>query len=448
MGIDLFADTRRLAFLVLLASLVAGRFCRADHEWRVLDKHTDALAARIELIQEARCDIRLACFTIDSGLVVQTLREQLEARAADGVSVKLLVDGLPSRKSLESLRGCLAHGIEIRVFHPVAILRLDTINRRLHSKLMVIDGHAAILGSRNLTDRHFGLAESSFVDCDVLVRGPICQSIQDYFDNIWYSSSAVPLEQVCSGIVNLTSLNSERKQGKLPIDRLDCDSWQLDCLQNGRLNEDCDGEHWSSGESTQGMADGRNLSLWYDRTLRKSDRAMACQVERLVDSARNSLRIESPYPAFSRSFSAALRRAAKRGVRVSILTNSISSTDQMLTYAAYQNQKAIWLSAGVELYEYNGSEHLHSKTMIVDTCIAWVGSYNFDARSEHYNLELTLQVADPEFVKALSESMSQRQASSTQVGSLRCENFRSSSVQDRVKLRLFQAWMPILRPLL
>jgi phosphatidylserine/phosphatidylglycerophosphate/cardiolipin synthase-like enzyme len=209
---------------------------------------------------------------------------------------------------------------------------------------------------------------------------------------------------------------------------------------------DCQQEGEPIESMAHGLAAGKCLSLWYDRKISKADRTMASQVERLVDSARFEVCIESPYPAFSRAFSACLRRAARRGVRVTILTNSISSTDQILTHAAYQNQKAIWLGYGVQLFEYNGPDHLHSKKMVVDNCIAWIGSYNFDARSERLNLELALQVTDPEFVNALSGSMWQRQSSSTRVCKAGRENIRPASFRDRAKMRLFQAWMPILRP--
>ena len=108
----------------------------------------------------------------------------------------------------------------------------------------------------------------------------------------------------------------------------------------------------------------------------------------------------------------------------------------------------MWLRVGVKLFEYHGPDCLHSKKMIVDNAVAWIGSYNFDARSERWNLELVLQVAEENFVQGLAESMSRRQTFSAQVCRPDRRNLRSANVRDRLKLRLFQVWMPILRPLL
>jgi phosphatidylserine/phosphatidylglycerophosphate/cardiolipin synthase-like enzyme len=272
--------------------------------------------------------------------------------------------------------------------------------------------------------------------------------MQDYFDSIWYSSGSVPLEQIHPSLVCWKPSKSECKLQELGLVQTDHTLLELDSIEPSGVTADCWQENQAPVDLQRGLAENQQLTLWYDRTIKKTDRTMACQVERLVDSAQLEVCIESPYPAFTRSFSACLRRAARRGVRVLILTNSISSTDQILTHAAYQNQKAIWLAAGVDLFEYNGPDHLHSKKMIVDNCIAWVGSYNFDARSERLNLELVLQVTDPVFVDALSESMQQRKSLSSQACNLGCANVHTASLVDRSKLRLFQTLMPILRPLL
>ena len=112
------------------------------------------------------------------------------------------------------------------------------------------------------------------------------------------------------------------------------------------------------------------------------------ELRALLDGARESVIVESPYLVPTRGLREGLRRAIARGVRVRILTNSLASTDNLWPQAGYVGDKDDLVKSGVELWEYVGPECLHSKNAVIDGETVIVGSYNLDPRSQRLNREL------------------------------------------------------------
>ena len=53
------------------------------------------------------------------------------------------------------------------------LLRLFSVNRRMHNKAWIADGRIAVVGGRNIGDEYFSAAaDTNFVDLDALVVGP------------------------------------------------------------------------------------------------------------------------------------------------------------------------------------------------------------------------------------------------------------------------------------
>jgi putative cardiolipin synthase len=88
-----------------------------------------------------------------------------------------------------------------------------------------------------------------------------------------------------------------------------------------------------------------------------------------------------------------------RGVKISVLTNSLSSNDMVMAQAAYGQYRKKILDIGVELFELRGDatiaasddairSNLHSKFLIFDDEVVFIGSLNLDPRSLYLNTEL------------------------------------------------------------
>jgi putative cardiolipin synthase len=102
-----------------------------------------------------------------------------------------------------------------------------------------------------------------------------------------------------------------------------------------------------------------------------------------------------------------LGKLVKRGVRVTVLTNSLAATDVGAVHAGYQRYRKALLEAGVRLYELKPEaiEHerekrgggitgsrasLHAKTFVFDRRAVFIGSLNLDPRSIQLNTEIGL----------------------------------------------------------
>lgn len=421
----------------MLLAICMATFVSAD-EFALLANHHDALQRRISIIQQAEGDISLACYRVDSSEIPMALLSLLRERAQSGVRVRVIVDGFISRIPQDVQRHLAVGGVQIRVFHPLFKGRPDWLNRRMHCKLLVVDKSAMIIGSRNLTDHHFGLQDTSFVDCDAYITGNTCHQAAEYFEWLWQSpdvspigdcpsANAEPKKATCKRCVSSAEGEPTETLARLP-------------LRTGALCDD-------PLDSTSIFIDPTELCLLHDRDQKKSQLSLAKKIIALIDSAQHTLTIESPYPAFSNVFMDALERATRRGVTIVLLTNSLRSTDQVIVYAAYQNQKSALLRHGVRIFEFAGPEHLHAKGMVIDDRLAVLGSYNFDARSERLNLELCVLTTNCQAVSLIAQSMLRRQAHACRVlGPHAADVVGESGMARRAHMRSVQWFAPLLRP--
>ncbi len=388
---------------------------------RYLNSNRDAFQARVDLIEQATTQISLAYYAVDTDEVPTALIELLRQASLRGVDVRILVDGLISQLPSNFERYLRDAGIRMRVYHRPHEGNPRWLNKRLHNKMLMVDCQHLIIGSRNLEDQHFGVVEDcddSFVDCDAYLCGHIACQAQAYFDRIWSSQdvqSAPDRDSLGLDILNYrpigrTPWSEEWRDARGPIEYqqlLDQSISRAACRLNAEFQT---GRDWSSE-----TVPIENVRLLHDCRTDKSCQHMQRQIIELMDSARCSLVIESPYPAFTDAIRDAILSALDRGVHVTMLTNSLKSTDQLGVYAAYQNNKRRLLRRGVELYEYKGPGTLHTKAMVVDNHVTMIGSYNFDARSDRHNLEIAVAICGRESAEALRHLISCRIKRSEQI---------------------------------
>lgn len=430
-------DYTTVRFALILSMLLASSFAAAD-ELALLAKHHDAFQTRVEMIKQAESEISMTCYDIDSSAVPMALLQLLRERAQAGIRVRVILDGFMSRLPLETQKYLTCGGVDIKVFHPLFKGRPDWLNRRMHSKLLVVDRQVMVIGSRNLTDRHFGLEETNFVNCDCVISGCPCLHAACYFDSLWESPDACSLTQDKLSLLSLTRPSMHHPRTGAKIDA--SETLTRLTTKTGALND-----HFQSAVPYS-MAP-EEIQLLHDFDNKKSKRTMAKQVVELIDSAERTVVIESPYPAFSPSFMDAIKRAAGRGVSITIITNSLASTDQVIVYASYQNQKATLLKHGIKLFEFVGPDHLHAKGMVVDDQWALLGSYNFDARSEGLNLELCILTSNTQAIALINQSIGDRQRQTELVDQHYVVDLNGRpGITRRVHMRSSQLVAPLLRP--
>jgi putative cardiolipin synthase len=345
---------------------------------RILGTDREAAEARVEMALGAREELLVSAFIFGDDPFTLTSLGLLRDAARRGVRVRLIADAQWNHIPRAVQAHLKAEGIEIREYHPFRLDKPLWIVRRMHDKLVVADGGVLLAGGRNLESPYFGYGRQirvrNYVDLDLQVEGTAAAEARRYFLDLWESREVRPSRAKATP--------AEIREAAALLDHHK--TW-LDA----RIEEARNDPH----RAAPALAEAGPVRFLHDPVQqRPGELKVGDELGALLDAARESVVIESPYLVPTRAFRRGLRRALARGVRVRILTNSLDSTDNLWPQAGYAGPKAGLVKSGVELWEYQGPECLHAKAAVIDGETVVVGSYNLDPRSESLNSELALVV--------------------------------------------------------
>jgi putative cardiolipin synthase len=383
----------------MLMFSLATMAARAD-VFRLLEDPREGMQARVDVIQQAQNDISAVYFLAYDDRITQTALGLLRDARRRGVGrVRVVVDA-----NFQHIpRSVLAHlrdeHVEVRVYHPFTFRKLAWLFHRMHEKVVIVDGKRYITGGRNLAESYFGLKKRNYIDRDVYVEGASAADAQKYFEELWNSNDVRDL-----GDVRVSPSEKEKAARILDEAALGKKLEGFVTLNTGR--------DWSKG-----LPDAGEVRFLHDPIgFAKGDR-LAVRLSEVIDSAKSSVVIESPYLVPSREVLDLLRRKSAEGVNVQIVTNSLPACDGTLPYVAYIKYRHGLLGAGVDMREYRGPDTLHSKSLVIDGRIVLVGSYNIDKRSESLNTEVMAEVDDEGVARELLAAIGRHIDHSWAVGS-------------------------------
>ncbi len=417
-----------LAALAREAGVPAGRTAV-----RALPVSSYALDARLTLIRQAQVSLDLQTYLIGNDSTGRLLLRELRDAAARGVRVRLLLDDFYTDGMTELLLGLAAQpGVELRLFNPFAygretpIARLwnlltdfRRLNQRMHNKLFVADGTAAIVGGRNLADDYFFRShEGNFIDFEMLAVGALVPQLEAAFDTYWNSEHAWPVQAVARlglDTVELRDLFDRLTANDAPPpppvgpDLLGVPplSQTLRTPQHQMLVVDA-GCHADPPAKV-----GRRLAA--------GDATVMARFMTLVHEARTSLIMFSPYFVPGQRGLDSLREARRHGIEVAVVTNALGASDEPLVSLGYGQYREQLLAMGVQLYEISSARlhrdreigrllgssvgRLHAKVTLVDRQMVLLGSMNMDPRSADTNTELGVAVRSAEFAEQVARAM-------------------------------------------
>ena len=147
----------------------------------------------------------------------------------------------------------------------------------------------------------------------------------------------------------------------------------------------------------------------------------------LFRAARSEVLVVSPYFVPMPRMIDALTHANREGARVSVMTNSLATTDEPLVHHGYARYRGALLQMGAALYElmpasephpaWSGTEgargslgRLHAKVAVVDQRSLYIGSMNMDRRSAHCNTEVGLIIDSAELAHDVTRLLQREQA--------------------------------------
>jgi cardiolipin synthase len=335
----------------------------------------------LEAIRSARQSVQLEFYEVVPGEISRSIVDALIERARQGVAVHLVVDALGSFGTPNSFfDGLRQAGGQMHWYHPVRFKDLPFINRRTHRKMMVVDSRVGFMGGAGIADHWIksGKGKAPWRDTMFRVRGSAVLGMVSTLAQNWLE---------CSGEI-LT----------LPI-----------AIQQER------------GEDAA-------MSLVVPSTPEEGATQARVLYQVLLDSARESILITTPYFLPDRSARHALVRAMReRGVRVQIITNG-RHIDHPSIRQLSRSMELNLLRAGAEVYEYQPGM-IHAKVMIVDGCWSVLGSTNFDHRSFALNNEVNMAVVDRCLATDLQAQMAEDISRSKRVT---VERLRRRSLSTRI----------------
>ncbi|AGI22070.1 cardiolipin synthetase [Pseudomonas sp. ATCC 13867] len=320
----------------------------ANNHVRLLVNGKASFEAMFEAISAAKKVVLVQFFIIRDDALGQRLADLLLERAANGVDVFLLYDGigshaLPGRYAERLRQG----GVQVHAFSTGSgMLNRFQVNFRNHRKIVVVDGVRGFVGGHNVGVEYLGEKPplSPWRDTHIELRGPAVACLQECFAEDWYWASHT--------LPTLILPKAYEESGML-----------CQVVPSGPADPQ------------------ETCSLFFVE-------AINVAVERIW--------ITTPYFVPDEAVAAALRLAVLRGVDVRILLPS--RPDHRTVYAASSLYALEAVRAGIRIFRYQPG-FLHQKVVLIDRDGAAVGSANLDNRSFRLNFEIMVVTVDEGFAR-------------------------------------------------
>jgi len=324
---------------------------RSGNRVRLLENGEAYFPAVFEAIRAARREVIIETFIVFEDKVGLALQAELVAAARRGVEVDVLVDGFGSCDLTPAFCGPLAEaGVRLRSFDPASRIlgvRLNVL-RRMHRKIVVVDGSTAFVGGINFSADHLGdYGPEAKQDWAVELQGPIVDDIHRYV---------------------VAAIRPRRA--------------------------DLEAAAAASTSSPAGPAEA--LLLVRDNHRHRAD--IERHYRAAIRSARKQVLIANAYFFPGYRLLRELRRAAQRGVEVHLILQG--EPDMPIVKKAAELLYDHLQRDGVQVHEYC-KRPLHGKVAVIDDEWSTVGSSNLDPLSLSLNLEANVVIRDRAFADCL-----------------------------------------------
>ena len=296
--------------------------------------------ALLEELKKAEKFIFMEYFIIQEGYMWGKILEILVEKAAAGLDVRVMYDGMCEMSTLPADYWKLLEekGIHARPFAPILPVLSSHYNYRDHRKILVIDGKVAFNGGVNLADEYINRVErfGHWKDTAVMVKGDAARSFTLMFLQMWNIEEKTA---VYEPFLRDPGFAVENPSGYvIPYSDVP--------LDNDKVGE----------------------TVYMD----------------LLYRAGEYVHIMTPYLILDGELEAALKYAAQRGVDVKLILPGIP--DKKAAFALAKTHYRSLTEAGVEIYEYTPG-FVHAKVVVSDDERAVVGTINMDYRSLYHHFE-------------------------------------------------------------
>ncbi len=318
-------------------------------------------------IEQAQHSVYLQSYIFELDNTGLTVAQALQCAAQRGVQVHVLLDGFGCKElSPVFIAKMRQQGVELAIFRPKIspwTLKKNRL-RRLHRKLVVVDGVLAFVGGINIIDdMSVPGGHGPRIDYAVALQGPVAQEIALSMHRLW---RWVVWHQFKSVMHQIGPAKTFAQTVKVRY-------------------------------------------VLRDNILHRHDIEQAYL--QCIADAKHEILIANAYFVPGRRFRLALIEAAQRGVQVRLLLQGCIEYWVMLASHAFYSD---FLQHGIHIYEYKKS-FMHSKVAVFDGQIATVGSSNIDPFSLLLAYEANVFVDDKMFAQTLQQDLQAAIADGAQI---------------------------------
>ncbi len=305
-------------------------------------------------IRAARRHVNLEYYIYEPDNIGTALRDLLIEKARAGVEVRLLVDALGSKRlDKKFLAPLIDAGVRVGFFHRASLARIrPVINMRTHRKIVVCDDWTGFVGGINITDTEDErINANAYHDIHLRLYGDAVFGLQQMFWEDWlYATGEEP-------------------------------PWKA--------------SHIFADVPTRGAHLVQIIGSGPDTEWAPIHRAYLAA----ISSAQHRVWLTTPYFVPDESAMMVLTNAALRGIDVRIMVPE-NSDSKPVTLAARSYFDEL-TRAGVTIFEFT-ERMLHSKTMLIDDDLSFIGTANFDHRSFYLNFEVCVGIYERNLATALA----------------------------------------------
>jgi len=319
----------------------------------------DYFSLLIKLIEQATLSIHLQVYIYDQDEIGIKVADALKAAAKRGVAVYLHVDGYASQSLHRGFRKEMQDaGVHFKFFEPILKSKHFYFGRRLHQKILVVDGLYSLVGGLNISNRYNDMPD-----------------LPPWFDLALYceGEASYHLHLLCNAMWR------KRRKLKDNIEKkgidIFCDSIPKEERQMIRVRQN----DWVK----------RKSEVW------NTYRTFFAQSQKTIT-------VMSSYFLPGHTFRRLLSRASGRGVKVKVIL--AGKSDVALSKNAERYLYDYLLRKNIEIYEYQKTV-LHAKMSVCDNELVTIGSYNVNNISAYASLELNLDVKSKSFGSYAQEEM-------------------------------------------
>ncbi len=292
-------------------------------------------------------------YTLDPDTTGDIIIDALVQAVKRDVKVYVLVDAYGSkaltRKKMQEMQHA---GIHCRRFSPIVFLKFRA-GRRLHHKITVADGQAAIIGGINISDKYRGDSNTlPWLDFGLYLSGMVAMDLQKLCERMYYP------DRIPGSVKRLKTIVA------------DTGDYQT-CVVH---------------------------SDWFRRTNK-----INYHFKQAIRDAKKDIVIICSYFIPSFRLISLLKNASRRGIHIELYLQGKS--DLPIVRNATRFFYRIFFKHNMKIFEFP-ERILHGKFWMVDDKVLSLGSFNFNHLSEYTSVETNIQVANEAFCKTVKKELS------------------------------------------